>query len=118
MNLVINARDALDQPGTITITTRPVDGAVELVVADTGHGMPEEVVAQIFEPFFTTKASDQGTGLGLATVYGVVQGLRGTIAVDSAVGRGTTFTIRMPATPPRARAQRATGVATSPSRGS
>jgi signal transduction histidine kinase len=95
MNLVINARDALDRPGTITVTTRLLDGAVELVVADTGCGMPEEIVAQIFEPFFTTKS--EGTGLGLATVYGVVQGLNGAIDVASAVGRGTAFTIRLPA---------------------
>ena len=102
MNLVINARDALDRSGTITVTTRALDGAVELAVTDTGCGMTEEIVAQIFEPFFTTKASHEGTGLGLATVYGVVQGLGGTIDVASAVGQGTTFTISLPSSPAHA----------------
>jgi signal transduction histidine kinase/CheY-like chemotaxis protein len=112
-NLVINARDAVVAPGGgIRITTenllvteqfaRRHEGLrpgryVALKVQDTGHGMPPEVVAQIFEPFFTTKAPGQGTGLGMATVYGIVKQSDGYIAVDSTVGVGTTMTVYLPA---------------------
>ncbi len=96
MNLVINARDALAGPGTITITTAAIDDAIELAVSDTGCGIPAEIIPRIFEPFFTTKPSHRGTGLGLATVYGIVSGLAGTVMVTSKVGEGTTFRIRVP----------------------
>jgi two-component system cell cycle sensor histidine kinase/response regulator CckA len=112
-NLVINARDAVPAPGgSIRIITENVlvDQAfarrheglrpgryVALKVQDTGHGMPPEVVAQIFEPFFTTKAPGQGTGLGMATVYGIVKQSEGYIAVESTVGVGTTLTVFLPA---------------------
>jgi signal transduction histidine kinase len=112
-NLVINARDAVLAPGgTIRISTGNVtvdepfaarhEGLrpgryVALKVQDTGHGMTPEVIAQIFEPFFTTKAPGQGTGLGMATVYGIVKQSEGYIAVDSTVGVGTTMTVFLPA---------------------
>ncbi|PWB82257.1 MAG: hypothetical protein C3F08_00070 [Candidatus Methylomirabilota bacterium] len=99
-NLVCNAVDALPNGGVITMTTRSVssdDGRelVELVVADTGVGMSEEVRARVFDTFFTTKG-DRGTGLGLVMVRGIVNRYGGTIEVASALGYGTTVTVRLP----------------------
>ena len=112
LNLCVNAKDAMPDGGTIHISTanaaltadqcagwpdaRPGD-FVRLTVRDTGHGMSPEVRERIFEPFFTTKGVGEGTGLGLATVYAIVQRHQGVIRVDSAEGRGTTFTILLPA---------------------
>jgi GAF domain-containing protein len=94
-NLILNAVDALPKGGTITITTRVAEGAIEVSVADTGTGMSDEVRRRIFEPFFSTKGP-KGTGLGLAMVYGIVARHGGLVAVDSREGAGTTFTIRLP----------------------
>ena len=100
MNLAINARDAMPQGGTLTLSTAADDaGDAVLTVQDTGRGMDRETVAHMFEPFFTTKGPGQGTGLGLATVYGIVTQHGGTIAVDSAPGRGTSFRITFPREP-------------------
>ena len=97
VNLVVNAGDAMPQGGTVTISlANTTDGRVCLSVSDTGHGMDEQTVARIFEPFFTTKETGRGTGLGLAIVYGIVQHAGGTIAVDTAIGRGTTFQMFLP----------------------
>jgi two-component system, cell cycle sensor histidine kinase and response regulator CckA len=102
VNLAANARDAMPDGGTFVITTELVPGGVEdgervvLTVTDTGSGMDEETRAHLFEPFFTTKTMGRGTGLGLATVYGVVQRAQGEITVKSAPGAGTTFTISLP----------------------
>lgn len=100
MNLAVNARDAMPNGGTLTIRTQvaPSEGppAFVLSVSDTGVGMTEEVKAHIFEPFFTTKPAGKGTGLGLATVYGIVQQLGGKIEVESEPGKGTTFRLQFP----------------------
>jgi PAS domain S-box-containing protein len=113
MNLVVNARDAMKGSGTVFIKTgiRLVDaeeaeskpGAkrginVWISVSDTGEGIPPQHLAHIFEPFYTTKGVGEGTGLGLATVYGIVQQHGGWVEVDSEVGSGTTFTVLIPAT--------------------
>ncbi len=96
VNLVVNARDALQHRGRITIATRRTGELVQLSVSDTGSGMSEEVQRRAFEPFFTTKPPGQGTGLGLATCYGIVEQSGGTIAAESAPGRGTTVRIQLP----------------------
>jgi len=96
MNLCVNARDAIGTSGTITLETRSERDRVLLMVSDSGHGMTEEVKAHVFEPFFTTKEVGRGTGLGLAVVHGIVEQAGGTIEVESELGRGTTFRIRLP----------------------
>jgi signal transduction histidine kinase len=80
--------------GTLTLRTRQAEGGVELLVTDTGGGMPPEVLARIFEPFYTTK--ERGTGLGLAYARRVVAEHGGTIRCDSQRDRGTTFILRLP----------------------
>ena len=96
VNLVVNAVQAMPEGGTLTISTRANNASVSLVVEDTGAGMDDEVRKQIFLPFFTTKDVDEGTGLGLAVVHGIVTSHGGSIEVDSRVGHGTRFTIRLP----------------------
>jgi len=111
MNLAVNARDAMPKGGRLTIKTTNVSAAqaatltnvdlpagdyVLIEVTDTGDGIAKEHLAKIFEPFFTTKGVGQGTGLGLSTVYGIITQSGGHIAVESAVGQGTTFRIYLP----------------------
>ncbi|MCL4234834.1 MAG: response regulator, partial [Deltaproteobacteria bacterium] len=108
MNLAVNARDAMPRGGRLVIETRNVQSAgddglppgewVMLGVTDNGVGMSPDVAARVFEPFFTTKATGKGTGLGLATVYGIVTQSDGHITVESAPGQGTTFRVLLPRT--------------------
>lgn len=121
MNLCVNARDAMADQGGGTITIRssacdmsaleatdPADALkaakgdnfVRISVSDTGTGMPDDIKAKIFEPFFTTKEVGKGTGLGLATVYGIVEQSGGAMSVDSAMGVGTTFRLYFPVADP------------------
>jgi two-component system cell cycle sensor histidine kinase/response regulator CckA len=111
MNLVVNARDAMPLGGTVTVEVSEVDLAqpataalgiqagryARLVVSDTGEGIDPNSQKHLFEPFFTTKPADQGSGLGLSIVYGIVQSLRGSIEVWSEPGKGARFTIYFPA---------------------
>jgi two-component system NtrC family sensor kinase len=98
MNIIVNAAEAMHGNGTLTITTfRPSDRKTVLVeFADTGEGIPAENLTRIFDPFFTTKEVGKGTGLGLATSYGIIEDHGGKISVKSRVGEGTTFTIELP----------------------
>jgi two-component system NtrC family sensor kinase len=98
VNLLNNSTEAMPQGGTIRIETRGTDHqqAVEIVVTDTGHGIPEENLGKVFTPFFTTKPLGKGTGLGLSIVYGIIKMHRGQISVKSQLGKGTTFTIILP----------------------
>ena len=99
LNLAVNAGDAMPRGGRLDIRVGPVnDGReVALDVADEGVGIPPELVERIFEPFFTTKPRGKGTGLGLATAYGIVRQHGGRIDVVSTVGRGSVFTVTLPA---------------------
>jgi two-component system cell cycle sensor histidine kinase/response regulator CckA len=111
MNLMVNARDAMPDGGLITITTRTIEVRMDrfdmptyiipgryvlLTISDTGSGIPKEIINRIFEPFFTTKEKGKGTGLGLATVYGIIKDHKGYITVQSEVDKGTTFDIYLP----------------------
>jgi len=97
MNLVVNARDAIDGRGTITVTTASDGSTCILSVADTGSGIDETTRAQIFEPFFTTKPDGAGTGLGLAMVFAAAREAGGSVAVASELGSGSVFTLTLPA---------------------
>jgi signal transduction histidine kinase len=97
--LLVNAIEAMEDGGNLRLTVTPGVDAIEMVVADTGIGIPEDAIAHIFEPFFSTKDKESGVGLGLAVVYGIVRGHNGTIDVTSRQGQGTTFTVRLPRNP-------------------
>ena len=96
MNLLVNAAQAVNHQGEVSISTRLEDTSVAVAISDTGNGIPENELSRIFDPFFTTKPVGEGTGLGLSISYGIVERHGGTITVKSKVGTGTTFTVRIP----------------------
>jgi two-component system NtrC family sensor kinase len=96
LNLLVNAAQAITDQGTITIRTRADDAMVCVAISDTGSGMAPEVLAKVFDPFFTTKPVGQGTGLGLAVSFGIVEQHGGRIEVESTPGAGTTFSVMLP----------------------
>jgi two-component system NtrC family sensor kinase len=105
-NLILNARDAIPDGGRITVSTSTADdGSLVAEISDTGIGIAPENVAKIYDPFYTTKGVGQGTGLGLAVTYGIVQEHTGRISVESTPGQGTTFRITLPTARVRARLQ-------------
>jgi PAS domain S-box-containing protein len=98
LNLLVNAESAMQgtQLRHLSLTTQRKHGTVQIVISDTGHGMPTSVSQRVFEPFFTTKPPGEGTGLGLSVSYGIIQAHEGTISVESTPEVGTTFTILLP----------------------
>jgi PAS domain S-box-containing protein len=97
-NIIVNAIQAMEGRGKLTIITRHRSkrGIVEIVITDTGPGIEKEILSEIFDPFFTTKAQDGGTGLGLSVSYAIVREHKGSIRVESTLGKGTSFTLRFP----------------------
>jgi two-component system, cell cycle sensor histidine kinase and response regulator CckA len=121
VNLAVNSRDAMPSGGRLIIETAnteldaaytagpvnlPPGSYISLQVSDTGTGIPQDVIDRVFEPFFTTKPTGAGTGLGLATVYGIITRAGGAVRVDSETGQGTTVTVLLPITDPTEHAQR------------
>lgn len=96
MNLLVNAAHAIPDQGEITIKTEATDDQVIVRISDTGSGIAPESIPRLFDPFFTTKPAGKGTGMGLSISHGIVEEHNGTITVDSQLGKGTTFTIRLP----------------------
>ncbi|MDI6729152.1 MAG: ATP-binding protein, partial [Thermodesulfovibrionales bacterium] len=96
MNMLVNAAHAIEKQGEITVKTWHDSGYIYISISDTGCGIPKENISRIFEPFFTTKEVGKGTGLGLSIAYDIVRKHNGDIIVDSAVGKGTTFTVKIP----------------------
>jgi signal transduction histidine kinase/CheY-like chemotaxis protein len=96
INVMLNSYQAMPDGGTLHITTRTVGSELQVIFADTGTGIPPENVQNIFDPFFTTKEVGEGTGLGLSVSYGIIKAHGGDIEVESQVGKGTTFIIKLP----------------------
>ena len=108
-NLAVNALQAMTEGGALTLATSHGRRWVELSVSDTGPGIPPDVLPRIFDPFFTTKDVDQGTGLGLSVVHGIVAAHGGSIRVESKVGRGTRMRVRLPVRPPTVKSAKGEG---------
>ena len=100
INIIVNAADAMDGNGKLNLATRfdSVDHCIEVEFSDTGHGIAKENLEKIFDPFFTTKDTGHGVGLGLAISFGIIKEHKGTISVESEIGKGTTFIVRLPVT--------------------
>ncbi|MCP4754104.1 MAG: histidine kinase, partial [Proteobacteria bacterium] len=96
INLINNASDAIVDSGSITVSTMAKDGNILVTVKDTGAGISQEQIDKIFDPFYTTKGVGKGTGLGLSVSLGIVESMGGKIEVQSIVGSGSSFTIRLP----------------------
>jgi signal transduction histidine kinase len=96
LNIFLNAKDAMPEGGFLKISSGESDGMVQVIVSDTGVGIPKENIGKIFDAFFTTKSKVSGVGLGLSVSYGIISQHRGTINVTSSAGKGSTFTISLP----------------------
>ncbi|MCG8571450.1 MAG: ATP-binding protein [Spirochaetes bacterium] len=96
INLVVNSIQSMTEGGTLAISTKCLTNSIILEVKDTGIGIPVELNNKIFLPFFTTKDIDEGTGLGLSVVHGIIKAHKGEISFKSSLGKGTTFTIKLP----------------------
>jgi two-component system NtrC family sensor kinase len=97
LNIILNAVQVMPDGGEITVSTAEgKDGFIEVRIADTGCGIPRENLPKLFDPFFTTKKGGKGIGLGLSVVYGIINRHRGKIEVESEVGKGSTFVIKLP----------------------
>jgi two-component system NtrC family sensor kinase len=94
LNIILNAAEAMEGKGTITLTTVSGVRRIKVKVQDTGPGIPPEIMDKLFSPFFTTK--EKGTGLGLAISYGIIEHHLGKIEVETALGKGSTFTVSLP----------------------
>jgi CheY-like chemotaxis protein/anti-sigma regulatory factor (Ser/Thr protein kinase) len=114
VNLVINARDAMPDGGTVVIRAKNRDDIVEVSVEDAGVGIPQDIITKVFDPFFTTKPVGKGTGLGLSQVHGFAHQAGGSIGIKSQLGEGTTITIGLP----RSYAGQQTGPDVRPAQGS
>ena len=101
LNLITNAAQAMEDEGTLTVSSRGAKDHVEVSFTDTGSGIPDDVLPKIFDPFFTTKAPGEGTGLGLAIVHKIVKSHGGSIKVRTTAGKGTEFTVTLPTDPPK-----------------
>jgi two-component system NtrC family sensor kinase len=97
LNIINNAVYAMSSGGSLTVRTMPVDDSIQVDLTDTGGGIAPENLSRIFDPFFTTKPAVSGTGLGLSVSLGIVQSHGGVIEVKSEPGKGTTFSIKLPA---------------------
>lgn len=98
INLIFNAIDAMPEGGTLTLDGKcdQTENQVNIAVSDTGHGIPESDLPHIFDPFFTTKKEGYGVGLGLSTIFGIMQHHQGAVDVKSRLGQGTTIILRLP----------------------
>jgi len=102
LNLIVNAAHAMGpERGVITLRSGQQDDKVWFEVADTGSGIPKDVLPRIFDPFYTTKPIGKGTGLGLSLSYGIVQKHNGSIDVQTEIGKGTTFRVTLPLLQPK-----------------
>ena len=96
MNILVNAAQAIEKKGEIRIATKLINGYVQIKISDTGCGIPKDNLNKIFDPFFTTKEVGKGTGLGMNIAYGIIKKHKGSIEVESTIGKGTTFIIKLP----------------------
>ncbi|HPR84330.1 MAG TPA: ATP-binding protein, partial [Candidatus Paceibacterota bacterium] len=101
LNILINAAQAIKDKGTIKINTKIENNTLEIIISDTGCGIPEENIDKILDPFFTTKEPGKGTGLGLSITYNILQEINGNISFKSKKEKGTTVTIKLPLTKTR-----------------
>jgi len=99
VNLILNANQAIEPDGIITLSTNVINNNISIEISDTGVGIPESALQNIFNPFFTTQDVGKGVGLGLSIAYRIIESHKGNIDVQSGLGKGTTFTIRLPITP-------------------